>query len=63
MSDTENINSNLKKDENISSEFTGPGSAYQVIKQYEKGLYDKSGYKPVIIKPIEVEKKNKNRLN
>jgi len=44
------------------SEFTGPGSAYQVIKQYNKKLGDASGYKPVIITLTEVEKKKKISL-
>lgn len=40
------------------TESTGPGSAYKVIEQYNKGQYDASGRKPVVISP-EVIKKNK----
>ena len=47
----------------LRSEFTGPGSAYQVVKQYNKNMGDESGRLPIIIKPDETEKKNKNRIN
>ena len=32
------------------NEFTGPGSVYQVIKQYEKSGLNESGEKPVFVK-------------
>lgn len=44
-------------------EFTGPGSVYQVFKQYNKFQADESGIMPTFIKSEEPEKKNKNRLN
>jgi len=47
----------------LSSEFTGPGSAYMVLEQYKNGEYNACGQKPVFIKPDEPEKKNINRLN
>lgn len=42
------------------TEYTGPGSAYQVIKQYEKGGLDASGEKPVFVKPETTQKKVKS---
>ena len=45
------------------NEFTGPGSAYKVINQYNKNMADKSSMLPIIIKPDENKKKNKNRIN
>jgi len=42
------------------TEFTGPGSAYQVIKQYEKGGLNASGEKPVFVKPEPTQKKVKS---
>ena len=42
------------------TEFTGPGSAYQVIKQYEKGQLNQSGEKPVFVKPEPTQKKVKS---
>jgi hypothetical protein len=44
------------------TEFTGAGSAYQVIKQYEKGGLDASGEKPVFVKP-ETTQKNVKSIN
>jgi len=41
-------------------EFTGPGSAYQVIEQYKKNELDKSGAPAVCIKPDPLEKKTKS---
>jgi len=62
MSDSTN-NTNTGEMDGVSpSEFTGPGSAYQVIKQYNKTQCDASGYEPVIITLTEVEKKKKISL-
>ena len=45
----------------LPGEYTGAGSAYQVLKQYSKGELDASGYKPVFVTPDVIEKKKKNR--
>jgi hypothetical protein len=42
------------------TEFTGAGSVYQVMKQYEKGGLDASGEKPVFVKPEPIQKKVKS---
>lgn len=39
------------------TEFTGAGSVYQVMKQYEKGGLDVSGEKPVFVKSEPIQKK------
>jgi len=44
-------------------EFTGPGSAYQVIKQHENNQSNSSNVLPVFITISELEKKNKNKIN
>ena len=67
MSDSENNNfpsgfEGVSEATVSSSEFTGPGSAYQVFKQYNKRLANEYGKTPVFIKPDESEKKNKIRL-
>ena len=45
----------------LPEEYTGAGSAYQVLKQYYKGGLDASGYKPVFVTPEAIELKKKNR--
>ena len=45
------------------TEFTGPGSAYKIIEQYNKGLYDASRRKPVFISPEVIKKNKPNPLN
>jgi hypothetical protein len=47
-----------KKKSTPYTEFTGPGSAFKVIEQYNKGELDASRRKPAFISP-EVIKKNK----
>jgi hypothetical protein len=42
------------------TEFTGAGSVYQVMKQYEKGGLNASGEKPVFVKPEPTQKKVKS---
>lgn len=42
------------------TEFTGPGSVYQVMKQYEKGELNASGEKPVFVKSEPTQKKVKS---
>jgi hypothetical protein len=50
----------VDNDSKVSTEFTGAGSAYQVIKQYEKSGLNASGEKPVFVKPEPAEKKVKS---
>ena len=45
----------------LPGEYTGAGSAYQVLKQYYKGELDASGYKPVFVTPEVIENKKKVR--
>ena len=45
------------------TEYTGPGSAFQVIKQYNKGNLDASGRKPVFIAPEVIQKNKPKSLN
>ena len=42
---------------NIKEEYTGPGSAYQVFKWYEKQQRDSSGSHAICIKPEPVKSK------
>ncbi|ALH23079.1 hypothetical protein ceV_173 [Chrysochromulina ericina virus CeV-01B] len=44
----------------LQNEFTGAGSVYQVMKQYEKGSLNASGEKPVFVKPEPTQKKVKS---
>lgn len=52
--------SSMTNDTNTQTLYTGPGSAYQVIKQYEKGGLNASGEKPVFVKPETTQKKVKS---
>ena len=47
-------------DPKVWSEFTGAGSVYQVMKQYEKSCLNASGEKPVFVKPEPTQKKVKS---
>ena len=47
-------------DQKPHNEFTGAGSAYQVMKQYEKSGLNASGEKPVFVKPEPTQKKVKS---
>ena len=52
--------SSMTNDTKTQTLYTGPGSAYQVIKQYEKGGLNASGEKPVFVKPESTQKKVKS---
>jgi hypothetical protein len=40
--------------------YTGAGSVYQVMKQYEKSCLNASGEKPIFVKPELTQKKVKS---
>ena len=43
-----------------SNEYTGPGSAFRVMKLHEKAQLNAFGEKPVFVKPVETQKKGKS---